>query len=67
MNALDANLNKDIHDDVRHHVSKMRTLPDDDTQKFSIMAEKKGVSAYLHLLDPSLQDENPKHGIPSSS
>eukprot|EP00957_Ditylum_brightwellii_P120025 9159677-Ditylum_brightwellii.AAC.1 len=47
MNALDANLNKDIHDGVCRHVSKMRTFPNDDTQKFSIMTEKKGVSAYL--------------------
>ena len=47
MNALDANLNKDIHDVVRCHISKTRTLPDDDTQKFSIMTEKKGALAYL--------------------
>eukprot|EP00957_Ditylum_brightwellii_P085388 6496520-Ditylum_brightwellii.AAC.1 len=67
MNELDANLNKDIHDDVRRHVSKTCTLPDDETQKFSIMTEKKGALAYLQLWDPSLQIEYPEHGIPSSS
>eukprot|EP00957_Ditylum_brightwellii_P178832 13621721-Ditylum_brightwellii.AAC.1 len=47
MNALDANLNKDIHDGVCRHISKMCTFPDDNNPKFSIMAEKKGGSAYL--------------------
>eukprot|EP00957_Ditylum_brightwellii_P085313 6488966-Ditylum_brightwellii.AAC.1 len=47
MNALDANLKNDIHDGVHCHVSKTRTLPDDDTQKFSIVAKKKGALAYL--------------------
>eukprot|EP00957_Ditylum_brightwellii_P086250 6563545-Ditylum_brightwellii.AAC.1 len=47
INALDANLNKDIHDGVCRHVSKTYTLADYDTQKFSIMTEKKGASAYF--------------------
>eukprot|EP00957_Ditylum_brightwellii_P165182 12576433-Ditylum_brightwellii.AAC.2 len=47
MKALDANLNKDIHDGVRHHISKTCTFPDDNDQKFSIMTEKKGALAYL--------------------
>eukprot|EP00957_Ditylum_brightwellii_P037319 2824539-Ditylum_brightwellii.AAC.1 len=47
MNALDTNLNKDIHDGVHRHISKTRTFPDDDNHKFSIMTEKKGVLAYL--------------------
>eukprot|EP00957_Ditylum_brightwellii_P145921 11112289-Ditylum_brightwellii.AAC.1 len=47
MNASNANLNKDIHDGFGRHVSKMRTFPEDNNQKFSIMTEKKGVLAYL--------------------
>eukprot|EP00957_Ditylum_brightwellii_P067989 5162155-Ditylum_brightwellii.AAC.1 len=34
MNALDANLNKDIHDGVCHHISKTWKLPDENKRKF---------------------------------
>eukprot|EP00957_Ditylum_brightwellii_P194576 14820725-Ditylum_brightwellii.AAC.2 len=34
MNALDANLNKDIQDGVRCHISKTCKQPDDDKRKF---------------------------------
>eukprot|EP00957_Ditylum_brightwellii_P162701 12389721-Ditylum_brightwellii.AAC.1 len=67
MNALDANLNKDIHDAVRQHASMTRCLPDKDPRKFSMMMQKKGPHAYLHLWDPALQDTNVEHGVPSST
>eukprot|EP00957_Ditylum_brightwellii_P037669 2848673-Ditylum_brightwellii.AAC.1 len=47
VNALDANLNKDSQDGICRYISKTGTFPDDDNQKFSIMTEKKGASAYL--------------------
>mmetsp|Transcript_28139 Transcript_28139/g.41539 ORF Transcript_28139/g.41539 Transcript_28139/m.41539 type:complete len:152 (-) Transcript_28139:13-468(-) len=67
MNALDANLNKDIHDAVCRHVSMTRRLLDNDPRKFSMMTQKKGAHAYLRLWDPALQDTNVEHGVPSST
>eukprot|EP00957_Ditylum_brightwellii_P162502 12373724-Ditylum_brightwellii.AAC.1 len=49
MNAMDASLNKDIHDSVQRQVSMTRCLPDTDNRKFSMMMQKKGAEAYLHL------------------
>eukprot|EP00957_Ditylum_brightwellii_P193931 14768950-Ditylum_brightwellii.AAC.1 len=66
MNALGINVNKDIHDGVCYHISKAHTFPEDNNQKFSIMTEKKGASAYLQLQGPSLQIENAEHDIPNS-
>eukprot|EP00957_Ditylum_brightwellii_P099585 7585578-Ditylum_brightwellii.AAC.1 len=67
MNAMDANLSKDIHDSVRRHVSMTRCLPDTGTHKFSMMTQKKGAEAYLCLWDPAHQLVNIEHGAPSSS
>jgi hypothetical protein len=67
MNALDANLNKDIHDGVRRHISITRSLPDDDPRKFSMMTQKKGAHSYLRLWDPAHQLIDVEHGIPSST
>eukprot|EP00957_Ditylum_brightwellii_P001913 146984-Ditylum_brightwellii.AAC.1 len=55
INAMDANLNKGIHDSVCRHVSVTRCLPDTDPCKFSMMTQKKGAEAYLHLWDPAHQ------------
>eukprot|EP00957_Ditylum_brightwellii_P072854 5536920-Ditylum_brightwellii.AAC.1 len=66
MNAMDANLNKDIHDSVHRHVSIARCLPDINTRKFSMM-QKKRAEAYLHLWDPVNQLVDIEHGAPSSS
>eukprot|EP00957_Ditylum_brightwellii_P075358 5726692-Ditylum_brightwellii.AAC.1 len=41
MNAMDENLNKDIHDCVQRHVSATRCFPDTDPRKFSMMTQKK--------------------------
>eukprot|EP00957_Ditylum_brightwellii_P181218 13803773-Ditylum_brightwellii.AAC.1 len=67
MNDMDANLNKDIHVSVCRHVSMTRCLLDIDTRKFSMMTQKKGAEAYLHLWDPTHQLVNIEHGTPSSS
>eukprot|EP00957_Ditylum_brightwellii_P086147 6554909-Ditylum_brightwellii.AAC.1 len=67
MNAMDANLNKHIHDSVHRHVSVTRCLPDTNPRKFSMMMQKKGSEAYLRLWDPAHQLVDIKHGIPSSS
>eukprot|EP00957_Ditylum_brightwellii_P156698 11927018-Ditylum_brightwellii.AAC.1 len=47
MKALDANLNKDLHDGVYKHVYMTRCLPDTNEFKFSMMTQKKRVEAYL--------------------
>eukprot|EP00957_Ditylum_brightwellii_P033173 2513657-Ditylum_brightwellii.AAC.1 len=65
MNALDVSLNNDIHNDVHQHVSMAQHLPDNDPRKFSMMMQKKGSHAYLHLWDPALRDTNVEHGVPS--
>eukprot|EP00957_Ditylum_brightwellii_P128579 9808661-Ditylum_brightwellii.AAC.1 len=67
MNAMDANLNQDIHDSVHRHVSMTGCLPDTDTHKFSMMTRKKGAEVYLRLWDQACQLVNIEHGAPSSS
>eukprot|EP00957_Ditylum_brightwellii_P079394 6036703-Ditylum_brightwellii.AAC.1 len=51
MNAFDANLNKDIHDGVHHHVSKTHTISDDDTQKFIIDMERIRTQTYWRIFN----------------
>eukprot|EP00957_Ditylum_brightwellii_P212155 15367026-Ditylum_brightwellii.AAC.1 len=67
INAMDANLNKDLHDGVCRQVSMMRCLQDTDEHQSSMMTQKKGAEAYLHLWKPAHQLVNVEHGIPSSS
>eukprot|EP00957_Ditylum_brightwellii_P041326 3128646-Ditylum_brightwellii.AAC.1 len=67
VSALDANLNKDIHDVVHWHVSITRRSTDTDLQKSSIMRQKKGASAYMCMWDPCPQEEDVEAGVPSSS
>eukprot|EP00957_Ditylum_brightwellii_P129790 9900213-Ditylum_brightwellii.AAC.1 len=67
MNAMDANLNKDIHGSVRMHVSMTRCRPDTDKRKFSMMTQRKGAEVYLCLWDPAHQLVNIEHGAPNSS
>eukprot|EP00957_Ditylum_brightwellii_P173144 13181335-Ditylum_brightwellii.AAC.1 len=67
MNALDVNPNKDIRDAVCWHASITWRLSDTDLQKFRIMTQKKGESAYMRLWDPYHQENDVKAEVPSSS
>eukprot|EP00957_Ditylum_brightwellii_P152383 11600958-Ditylum_brightwellii.AAC.1 len=49
MDAMDVNLNKDLHYSVYMHVSMTRCLPDIGKHKFSMVMQKKEAEAYLHL------------------
>eukprot|EP00957_Ditylum_brightwellii_P063695 4834298-Ditylum_brightwellii.AAC.1 len=54
-NALNTNLNRNIHSAVLEHVSYTASLNKTDKRKFSVSNPQQQDSAYLHLWDPSLQ------------
>eukprot|EP00957_Ditylum_brightwellii_P153983 11720296-Ditylum_brightwellii.AAC.1 len=59
MNALDANLNKDIHNAVHQHISITERLPDIDPRKISMMTKKRKVlqpicTSGIHLIKTNM-------------
>eukprot|EP00957_Ditylum_brightwellii_P170914 13008655-Ditylum_brightwellii.AAC.1 len=65
-NALDSNLNCDIHCAVLEHCSHTAQLAQTDKQKFSVSTPLRQDSAYLRLWDPELQATKGKDaGVPS--
>ena len=61
---LDTNLFRDLNICVDDHILRTHHLPEKDSRKFSISTIKRGVHAYLRILQPT---EYPEAGSPPSS
>ena len=60
---LDCSLFNDVNQSVNYHINITRNLSEEDDKKFSMSSMKRGVSAYLRILEPTI---DPNAGCPSS-